>query len=58
MTPKDFEEFENSILFQKTQKLFTLNSSEKEIENLSKLLFIQDDITIKIFICKWYSSSN
>ncbi len=49
MTPKDFEEsLKNSILLQKTQKLFTLNSSEKEIENLSKLLFIQDDITIKI----------
>lgn len=49
MTPKDFEEsLKNSILLQKTQKLFILNSSEKEIENLSKLLFIQDDITIKI----------
>lgn len=49
MTPKDFEEsLKNSILLQKTQKLFALNSSEKEIENLSKLLFIQDDITIKI----------
>ena len=49
MAPKDFEEsLKNSILLQKTQKLFALNSSEKEIENLSKLLFIQDDITIKI----------
>ena len=49
MTPKDFEEsLKNSILLQKTQKLFSLNSSEKEIENLSKLLFIQDDIAIKI----------
>lgn len=49
MTPKDFEDnLKNEILFQKTQNLFILNPSLKEIENLSKLLFIEDDITIKI----------
>ncbi|WP_198304503.1 peptidylprolyl isomerase [Arcobacter vandammei] len=49
LAPKDFEEsLKNQILLQKTQDLFVLNPSQKEIENLSKLLFIEDDITIKI----------
>ena len=49
LTPKDFEDsLKNSILLQKTQELFTLNPTQNEIENISKLLFIQDDITIKI----------
>ena len=49
LTPIDFENgLKNSILFQKTQNLFALKSTPKEIENLSKLLFVEDDITIKI----------
>jgi peptidyl-prolyl cis-trans isomerase D len=49
LTPIDFENgLKSSILFQKTQNLFALKSTPKEIENLSKLLFVEDDITIKI----------
>ncbi len=49
MTPKDFEEsLKRNLLLQKVQMLFELNPSNVEVENLSKLLFIEDDISIKI----------
>lgn len=49
MTPKDFEEsLKRNLLLQKVQVLFELEPSSVEIENLSKLLFIEDDISIKI----------
>lgn len=49
MTPKIFEEsLKRNILLQKVQVLFELKPSGVEIENLSKLLFIEDDISIKI----------
>ncbi|MDD4330218.1 MAG: peptidylprolyl isomerase [Aliarcobacter sp.] len=49
MTPKIFEEsLKRNLLLQKVQMFFDLNPSSVEIENLSKLLFIEDDISIKI----------
>lgn len=49
MTPKDFEEsLKRGLLLQKVQTLFDLNPNSSEIENLSKLLFLEDDISIKI----------
>ena len=49
LTPKVFEDsLKRSILFQKVIVLFELNPSSAEVENLSKLLFIEDDISIKI----------
>jgi peptidyl-prolyl cis-trans isomerase D len=49
MTPKDFEEsLKRGLLLQKVQTLFDLNPNSTEIENLSKLIFLQDDISIKI----------
>ncbi len=49
LSPKDFEDgLKNQILLQKTQELFLLNPTQHEIENLSKLLFIEDDITMKV----------
>ena len=49
MTPKIFEDsLKRSILLQKVQVLFEINPNAVEVENLSKLLFIQDDISIKI----------
>jgi len=49
MTPKDFEEsLKRNLLLQKVQVLFELNPSASEVESLSKLLFLEDDITIKI----------
>ena len=48
-TPKDFEEsLKRGLLLQKVQTLFELNPNAKEIENLSKILFLEDDISIKI----------
>lgn len=49
MTPKDFEQsLKRGLLLQKVQTLFDLNPNSTEIENLSKLLFLEDDISIKI----------
>jgi len=49
LTIKDFEKsLENSILFQKIQALFNIEPTVNEIENISNLLFIEDDITYKI----------
>ncbi|RBQ30958.1 peptidylprolyl isomerase [Arcobacter sp. FW59] len=49
MNPKDFEEsLKSSILFQKIQALFNIEPTANEVENISKLLFIEDDITYKI----------
>lgn len=48
-TPKEFEaSLKRNLLLQKVQILFALNPSNSEIENLSKLLFVEDDISIKI----------
>ena len=48
-TPKDFEaSLKRNLLLQKVQTLFNLNPNNTEIENLSKLLFLEDDISIKI----------
>ena len=49
MSPQEFENsLKNSILFQKVQALFSIEPTPNEIENISKLLFIEDDITYKI----------
>ncbi|AXK48678.1 peptidylprolyl isomerase [Aliarcobacter trophiarum LMG 25534] len=49
MSPQDFENsLRNSIMFQKVQALFTIEPTANEIENISKLLFLEDDITYKI----------
>ncbi len=49
LTPKVFEDsLKRGLLLQKVQLFFDLNPNSIEIENLSKLLFIEDDITIKI----------
>ncbi|MDD2888886.1 MAG: peptidylprolyl isomerase [Aliarcobacter sp.] len=49
MTPKIFEDtLKRNILLQKVQGLFEINPNAVEVENLSKLLFIQDDISFKI----------
>ncbi|BAK73134.1 peptidylprolyl isomerase [Arcobacter sp. L] len=49
MTPKDFEEsLKRGLLLQKVQKLFEINPTSNEIENISKLLFLEDDISFKI----------
>lgn len=49
MTPKDFEaSLKRNLLLQKVQTLFQVNPTSNEIENISKLLFLEDDITIKI----------
>ena len=49
MTPKDFEgSLKRALLLQKVQVLFEINPTNTEIENLSKLLFLEDDITVKI----------
>ncbi len=48
-TPAKFEEsLQRGILLTKIQKLFDVKANEKEIENLSKLLFLEDDISMKI----------
>lgn len=49
MTPKDFEDsLKRALLLQKVQVLFEINPTNTEIENLSKLLFLEDDISVKI----------
>lgn len=53
MSPQEFENgLKNSILFQKTQNLFIVDPSAKEIENISKLLFLEDDIVVKVLSLK------
>ncbi len=48
-TPLKFEDsLKRNILLQKVQTLFEVDVNKVEIENLSKLLFVQDDISIKI----------
>lgn len=48
-TPKVFEEsLKRDLLLQKVQSLFLINPTKTEIENLSKLAFIEDDINIKV----------
>jgi peptidyl-prolyl cis-trans isomerase D len=48
-TPKIFEEsIKRNLLLQKVQVIFNVNPSAIEVENLNKLLFIEDDITMKI----------
>ncbi|MFY4844105.1 peptidylprolyl isomerase [Aliarcobacter butzleri] len=49
LTPKHFEEsLKRTLLLQKVQSLFEVNPTSWEVENISKLLFLEDDITIKI----------
>lgn len=48
-TPAKFEEgLKRDLLLQKVQKLFNVEPNGVEIENLSKLLFVQDDIEYKV----------
>lgn len=48
-TPAQFEDgLKRNILLQKVQSLFEVEPNKVEIENLSKLLFLQDDIEYKI----------
>lgn len=47
--PNDFEEdLKHDLLAQKVQKLFTLDTTKSEIENIGQLLFAEDKIKIKI----------
>ncbi len=49
MKPVTFEEsLKRNLLLQKVQTLFELTPSKSEIENLSKLIFLEDDITYKV----------
>lgn len=49
MSPKEFENsLINSILFQKIQSIFNVEPSNTEIENIGKLLFLEDDISYKV----------
>lgn len=48
-TPVKFEDsLKRGILLTKIQKLFDIKANQKEVENLSKLLFLEDDISMKI----------
>jgi peptidyl-prolyl cis-trans isomerase D len=48
-TPKIFEDsLKRGLLLEKVQLIFALNPNSVEVENLNKLLFIEDDISIKI----------
>ncbi len=52
-TPKIFEDsLKRGLLLQKVQAFFELNPNSVEVENLNKLLFVEDDITIKILNSK------
>ncbi len=52
-TIKDFENgLKRSILLSKVQKLFDLKVNKGEIENLSKVVYLKDDISIKILNAK------
>lgn len=47
--PSDFEEsLKRDILLQKVESLFNVTANKNELENLNKLLFSEDDISIKI----------
>ncbi|MFA9375005.1 MAG: SurA N-terminal domain-containing protein, partial [Poseidonibacter sp.] len=48
-TPVKFEDsLKRNILLQKIQTLFEVDANQVEVQNLNKLLFVQDDISIKI----------
>ena len=52
-TPVKFEDsLKRNILLQKVQLLFDIKPNSVEVENLSKLLFIEDDISYKILNIK------
>jgi len=52
-TPVKFEDsLKRNILLQKVQLLFEIKPNNSEIENLNKLLFVEDDITYKILSMK------
>lgn len=52
-TPVKFEDsLKRNILLQKVQLLFEIKPNNSEIENLNKLLFVEDDITYKILQMK------
>jgi peptidyl-prolyl cis-trans isomerase D len=49
LTPKVFEDsLKRGLLLQKVQLFFNLNPNSVEVENLNRLLFVEDDISIKI----------
>ena len=49
LTPKVFEDsLKRGLLLQKVQLFFNLNPNGVEVENLNRLLFVEDDISIKI----------
>jgi len=51
--PKEFEEtLKRDLLLQKIESIFKIQASKVELENLSKLLFSQDDISIEILNSK------
>lgn len=48
-TPTKFENsLKRDLLLQKVEKIFSVEASKKELEDLNKLLFSQDDINIQI----------
>lgn len=48
-TPVDFEAgLKRNLLLQKIEKLFQMDASNSEVKNLNQLLFLEDDIEIKI----------
>ncbi len=52
-TPTEFEDsLKRDLLLQKVESLFKIQANKNEIENLSKVLFSQDDISIKILDSK------
>lgn len=52
-TPVKFEDsLKRNILLQKVQLLFEVKPNSVEVENLNKLLFVEDDITYKILEMK------
>ncbi len=52
-TPAKFEDgLKRGILLQKVQALFEVEPTKVEIENLSKVLFIEDDIEYKVVFTK------
>lgn len=53
LTPKNFEEsLKRTVLLQKVLALFEINPTPWEIENIGKLLLLEDDITLKILSSK------
>lgn len=57
-TAKKFEEsLKRGILLTKIQELFVIKPNKVEVENLNKLLFIKDDISMKILEAKNISVS-